>query len=187
MMSTKKGHYGSGSIDRSGENSWRLRYRIRGVRFVKAIKGSRTEAARELRRLLQAGDDGRHVAPDRITLGQWIEQWLAAGAPNGRKRKKTARTIERYEQLLQCHVVPSLGNTQLQKLISTDIDRLYAKLTGAMAERTLHHVHTVLGASLREAERKKLITGTPMASADVPEVGESDHGWGLMKRSWQPW
>jgi integrase len=132
-----------------------------------------------LRRLLQAGDEGRHVAPDKITLKEWISQWIAAGAPNGRKRKKTVRTIERYGQLLQRHVAPTLGDTQLQKLIATDIDRLYAKLAGTMAERTLHHVHVVLGASLREAARKKLITTSPMISADVPEVGESDHGMAL--------
>jgi hypothetical protein len=35
MMTAKKGHYGSGSIDRSGENSWRIRYRIKGVRYTK--------------------------------------------------------------------------------------------------------------------------------------------------------
>ncbi len=175
-MTRKKGHYGAGSIDKSGENSWRLRYRINGKRFTKVVEGTKTEAAKELRSLLHSGDIGAHVAPDKITLGQWIEQWVAAGAPNGRKRKKAARTIERYDELLQCHVVPTLGDTQLQKLSSVDIDNLYTKLTGTMAERTLHHVHTVLGANLRQAIRKKLIAISPMESADVPEVGESDHG-----------
>jgi hypothetical protein len=49
---------------------------------------------------------------------------------------------------LQRHVVPTLGDAQLQKLTSSDIDRLYAKLAGTMAKRTLHHVHTVLGTLL---------------------------------------
>jgi hypothetical protein len=62
-MAGKKGHYGSGTIAPSGKNSWRIRYRIGGERFAKTVKGSRTEAARELRRLLQAGDDGVHVHP----------------------------------------------------------------------------------------------------------------------------
>jgi integrase len=179
-MAGKKGHYGSGTIAPLSANSFRIRYRINGVRFAKTVKGSRTEAARELRRLLQAGDDGRHVAPDRVTLRQWIEQWIAAGAPNKRKRKKTARTIERYEQLLKQHVIPTLGDTPLQKLESDDIDRLYQKLAETtMAERTLHHVHVVLGASLRQAVRKKKITASPMEAADVPEVSESDHGIAL--------
>jgi integrase len=176
-MAQKKRHYGSGTIAPLSANSFRIRYRINGVRFAKTVKGSRTEAARELRRLLQAGDDGRHVAPDRITLRQWIEQWIAAGAPNKRKRKKTARTIERHEQLLKQHVIPTLGDMSLQKLESDDIDRLYKKLAETtMAERTLHHVHVVLGAGLRQAVRKKKITASPMEAADVPEVSESNHG-----------
>jgi len=31
-----------------------------------------------------------HVGPDKITLGQWIEEWLEAGAP-GRRRKKVSQ------------------------------------------------------------------------------------------------
>ncbi len=173
---SKKRDYGSGSIDPSGTNSWRLRYRIGGKRHAAVFIGTKTEARQELQRLLQAGATGQHVTPAKLTLKEWITQWIAAGAPNGRKRKKTARTIERYDELMQCHVVPTLGDTQLQKLGSVDIDNLYTKLTGTMAEKTLHHVHTVLGANLRQAVRKKLITASPMASADVPEVGESDHG-----------
>jgi integrase len=75
-MARKKGHYGSGSIDPSGSSSWRVRYRIDGKRYTKVVTGTKGEAAKELRRLLQAGDEGRHVAPDRITLSKWITEWL---------------------------------------------------------------------------------------------------------------
>ena len=32
-----------------------------------------------LRDLLHAGDTGDHVAPDKMTLGQWIEHWDSIG------------------------------------------------------------------------------------------------------------
>src|SRR5215468_4045890 len=142
-MATRKGHYGTGTIAPSGKSSWRIRYRIGGERFTKTIKGTRTEAAKELRRLLQSGDDGRHVAPDRITLGQWIDQWIALleRRPNGdneagRKRGLVnARTIERYAQLLRTNVVPMLGGYQLQKITPTDIDDLYIDLEKTKAPR----------------------------------------------------
>jgi len=183
-MARKKGHYGAGSIDKSGENSWRLRYRIGGRRYTKIIEGAKTEAAKELRRLLHSGDDGRHVAPDRTTLTQWIEQWIAllerrpnADTEAGRKRGLVnARSLERYAQLLRTNVVPMLGTKQLQKITPTDIDDLYIRLEKTKAPRTVHHVHTVLGACLKSAVKKKLISTNPVAGAEAPSPGESDHG-----------
>jgi integrase len=183
-MAHKKGHYGSGTIAPSGKNSWRIRYRIGGERFAKTIKGTKTEAGRELRRLLQAGDEGRHVAPDGITLRQWIDQWTALlerrPVDDGENRRRrglvNARTLERYEQLLRTNVVPTLGDKPLQKIIPTDIDNLYIDLEKTKAPRTVHHVHVVLGACLKSAVKKKLIQVSPVAGAEAPSPGESDHG-----------
>jgi hypothetical protein len=44
-MAGRKGHYGSGSIDESGRNSWRLRYRIAGKRHTKVVQGTKTGVA----------------------------------------------------------------------------------------------------------------------------------------------
>jgi hypothetical protein len=119
-MARKRGHNGSGSIDQSGENSWRLRYRIDGVRYTKTFEGTRTEAAKELRRLLHSGDTGTHVAPDKMTVGQWIAAWLDL-----KKRSIKARSHERYGEILTMHVVPVLGEIALQKITAGDIDKLF--------------------------------------------------------------
>jgi integrase len=176
MMARRKGHYGAGSIDPSGEGSWRLRYRIDGVRYTKTVEGTKTDAARELRRLLQAGDDGRHVAPDKMTVGQWIAHWIEIGAPGKRKKKNGGRTIERYAELLDCHVKPVLGEHHLQRLTDADIDSLYAGLEGKISAQTAHHVHTVFNSCLTTAARKKRISVNPIANAEqVPSPKESDH------------
>jgi integrase len=168
---SKRGHYGGGSIDPSGEGSWRLRYRIDGQRFAKHVKGTKQDAGKELRRLLREGDTGTHVAPDKVTLAAWIDTWLTLI-----ERTINARTHERYAQLLRCHVVPALGARPLQKIAPTDIDALYVKLEQILAARTIHHVHVVLGACLKSAIRKKFIAANPVAGADAPSPGESDHG-----------
>jgi len=69
-MARKKGHYGAGSIDQSGENSWRIRYRINGKRYTATVKGSKAAATKELRRRLTSADDGLHVAPSKVTFAQ---------------------------------------------------------------------------------------------------------------------
>jgi integrase len=172
----KRGH-GDGGIDARGENSWRLRYRVDGKRYAKTFHGTKSEAQKELRRLLASVDKGEHVAPDRITLAQWIEHWLAIGGPGRRQKKVGRRTLERYSELLRCHVLQSLGERRLQQLQAAEIDRLYVDLVEKRSPRTAHHVHTVLGACPGTAVRKGLLTANPMARVEkVPSPGESDHG-----------
>jgi integrase len=169
-MAHKRGHYGSGSIDPSGKNSWRLRYRVGAERFAKTVKGSRTEAARELRRLLHSGDTGSHVAPDKITLSQWIDRWLALKEPNVK-----AQTYERYEIFLKRHVAPApLGSRRLQKITPTEIDDLYKDLAERQAPRTLAALHVVLKSCLATAVKKKLRQDNPVDDAERPEVDNAE-------------
>jgi integrase len=143
--------YGDGGIDPRGENRWRLRYRVNGQRYTKAFVGPLTDAKRELRRLLKSADDGAHVAPNKMTLADWIAEWVKG-------RPVNERTRERYKGLLQNQVAPTLGNRRLQALTPSDLDALYLKLgESGLAPRTVHHVHVVLSCCLRSAVRKGLI------------------------------
>lgn len=176
---TKRSH-GDGAIDTRGENVHRLRYRVDGKRFTKTFHGSLSEARKELRALVRSGDTGDHVAPDKITVGAWIDQWIRAGAPGRKKKVVGQRTLERYEELLRVHVKPKLGGRPLQKLRATEIDELYGELEPLMAPMTLHHVHVTFNSCLSTAERKGMVLVNPMKRAEkIPSPGESDHGLAL--------
>ena len=169
---TKRGH-GEGTIEQRGENTFRLRYSVNSRRFTKTVRGAMGEARKELRKLLGAGDTGEHVDPSKKTVGQWIEEWILAGAPGRKKKKVGQRTLERYEQLLNTHVKPSLGKRPIQQLRAAEIDKLYAGLDagGEIAPRTQHHVHVVLGACLSTAHRKGVIAANPMLRVEqVPNA-----------------
>src|SRR5947209_16671109 len=104
----KKRSHGDGGIDARAENSWRLRYRVNGKRFTKTVHGSLSDARKELRRLIRSSDTGEHVAPDKITLAQWIDRWvslLERQQDESEVRRKRGlvnrRTLERYEELLR--------------------------------------------------------------------------------------
>jgi integrase len=64
----------------------------------------------------------------------------------------------------------------MQQIQASEIDDLYVKLESKLSPRTVHHVHTVLGACLKSAVRKGLITSSPVARAEAPSPGESDRG-----------
>jgi integrase len=122
-MRTKRG-YGDGGIDPRGENSWRIRYRVKGKRFTKTVHGTKSEAQKALRNLLHVGDAGEHVAPDKLTLARWIDHWISIGAPGNKRRREVGRrSIERYAELLRCHVTPALGQRPLQVLQAARLTR----------------------------------------------------------------
>jgi integrase len=169
-MTRKRGHYGSGSIDPSGKNSWRIRYRIDSKRYTKVVEGTKTEAQKELRRLLQAGDEGRHVAANKMTLNEWSDKWLSLKEPNVK-----ARTYQRYENFLKVHVAMApLGGLKLQKITLSDIDAFYKKLQEKLAPRTLAVLHVALKSCFATAIKKKLRSDNPVDDAERPEVDEAE-------------
>jgi integrase len=108
-----------------------------------------------------------HIAPTGLSLGEWIEEWLAL---KGRSLK--ARTHERYSQLLKLHIVPTLGDRPLQGLTSRDIDKLYGGLGLAPGSQVLLHV--VLKACLGSAVRKRLLPHNPVEDAEKPRGSDEE-------------
>jgi integrase len=154
-------------------------------------KGKR-EAQERCALLIADRSKGDFIEPSKLTVGQWIDQWLDAGAPGRRRKKVSQRTLERYGQLLRTHVKPILGARPLQQLRAPEIDKLYAGLEAEakIAPRTAHHVHVVFGASLATAHRKGMIAANPMTRVeqipnpdgqvlDNEEIDVDDIGEGL--------
>lgn len=179
-MSKRRDH-GDGGIDARGPESWRLRYRIQGRRYAVTFHGSLSDARKKLRELIRSGDVGEHIAPDKITLAAWVERWLALleRQPDDKGPRKrglvTQRSIEKYSQILQ-HVTRALGNRPLQQITPVEIDELYVALEAQLSPRTVHHIHTVLGACFKSAVRKGFLTASPVARAEAPSPGESNRG-----------
>ena len=176
---TKRSH-GDGGIDPRGENAWRLRYRLNGARHTVTFHGTLSDARKELRRLIRTGDTGEHVVPNRVTLSQWAEQWLALlarGEANGKRRGLVgARTRQRYNELLKLYVLPAIGDRPLQQITATEIDNLYIKLETRLSIASVRHVHVCLRACLAVAVRKGYLQKNVADDADVPRPEETETG-----------
>jgi len=136
-MTKRRGH-GGGSIQQRGESSYRLRYYVGEVRHTVTFRGAKKEAETELRRHMGDADKGIHIAPAKLTLKHWADQWIELKAA-----ERQHKTVARYEDLLRLHVMPKLGDRALQKITAHEINLLYAQMT-TLAPRTRHHVATVL-------------------------------------------
>jgi integrase len=187
-MVRKRGH-GEGHVEERGDGVFRLRYRVKGVRHSETVNAkTKRDATQKLRDILSAAAKGEHVKKDRITVAQWIDQWLAIGAPGRRQEEVSQRTLERYTDLMNVHVKPVLGHRPLQDLEPTEIDKLYTDLKTKVlpgrkkpiSPRTQRHVHVVFGASLATAVRTGKLTINPMAkTAKKPKASDGKPGIAL--------
>ena len=140
------------------------------------------QEARDLRSsIVTKVKSGERVAPTRITLADYIDQWLERQKPRLR-----LRTHEVYSDWLRLNVKPRLGKRQLQSVTVDDV----AGLIGSMAkgERfvekdgqlekvdgkpfaawTIRGVVTVLGRVLGSATRDGLIPANPVRRLEKGE------------------
>ncbi|MEI6914773.1 MAG: Arm DNA-binding domain-containing protein, partial [Armatimonadota bacterium] len=89
------------------------------------VNGTKKDAERECARLLNDLNTGGYIEPEKQTVREYLEAWLPEHkALNGLAQ----RTVERWEQTLRLHVLPTLGQLAVQKLHPLQIERLYREL-----------------------------------------------------------
>src|SRR6202043_3285645 len=87
---------------------------------------------------------GAHVAPDKQTLGHYMETWLAL------KSSLAPKTHRTYSDFVKVHIKPDLGHIRLQGLTALDVQRwLNGKATktaksNPLASRTIKHLRDTL-------------------------------------------
>jgi hypothetical protein len=102
-----------------------------GKRKYRWIRGfqTRREADAEMRRVLRSMDEGTYVQPSKETLGAFLDRWLVTYA----KPNVAGKTYERYEQIIEKDIKPSIGSIALAKLTPVHIAEFYSYASPADA------------------------------------------------------
>jgi integrase len=168
-----------GNLQKRGLNSWRLKFDCepdgsgrRQTRYV-TIKGTKAEAQAQASRLLVAVADGLDVAPSKATVASHLRAWL--DGPHG----LSAKTRERYGQLVEQQIIPHLGALPLQKLRPAHVADWHAKLMEAggqggrpLSSRTTGHAHRILHKGLEIALSRELVARNVASVIAPPKVEE---------------
>ena len=175
---TKRSH-GDGGIDQRGENSFRLRYYVDGKRLAEAFRGTKKDAQALLAKRRTEAADGKFVAPNKKTIAEFIrervDQWEAAG-------EISARTAERYRELVENQIVPHIGAKVLQKLRPLDIEGWHTMLRtkgradgkAGLAARTIGHAHRVLSKALSDAVKNELTVKNVARTHSAPKPPDEE-------------
>ncbi len=174
-MASRRGH-GEGTIyRRESDGLWvasvDLGY-VNGKRKRKGIYGkTRREVAEKLKGVLHEQQQGRPIAADRQTVGQFLDRWLSVSVQSSVKPK----TYEGYESIIRVRVVPRIGRVPLPRLTPVDLQQLYADLrAGGLTNRSIHHTHHVLHRAFTQAVRWEILLRNPCDGVTPPRPERSE-------------
>jgi len=89
---------------------------------------------------------GEYVKDDDMTLSQLFEKFMAQKRSAGLE----STTLARYQNLFDCHLVPTLGKKKVKELKQSHLVNQYVEWTQngsndrRISARTIHHVHETL-------------------------------------------
>ncbi len=170
-----------GHIYKRAKDSWTIVYdlpvdMITGQRRQKSqtIRGTKREAERSLREILLSLEQGSYVKPNKITLGEWLRQWLKDYV----SLNTTDRTQESYTSIIERHLIPSLGKIFITDLQPQQIQSYYAdKLNkgradgkGGLSARSVVYHHRILSKALDYAVKMSIAIRNVAKIVQPPRV-----------------
>ena len=138
-----------------------------------SFAGSKRQAQDECARLLAARQAGTLVEPSKMTLAEFLEQWIEHITT-----QVAPRSAERYAEIARKNIAPLLGAVQLTKLQPMEISTAYREAlasgrrdgTGGLSPRTVHHMHRVLRQALQQAVKWQMLNRNPADQVNPPKV-----------------
>jgi len=170
-----------GSIRQRTRGSWEITIDIgrdpatgKRLRHFETIKGTKKDAQRRLAELQVSVEQGSYAKPRRLTLGEWLEDWLN----NYVIANCSPRTADSYRSEIRNHISPSLGAIPLTQLRPEHIQSYYAKALsegridgkGGLSARTVLYQHRILSEALSHAVRIGLLVRNVAKVVDPPRL-----------------
>jgi hypothetical protein len=110
-----------GHVRERGKGNWYAVLSVRDETGKRRVKfhslpdaNTKREAQNACAKLITEISSGSYISTSKSTLRHWVEHWFPIGCPGSKRRKEVGqRSIERYAELLRCHVLPTLGERPL--------------------------------------------------------------------------
>ena len=163
----------AGSVTRAGKGTWMYAVDLPrgadGRRRQRRRRGFATKKAAEeaLRQFLGHLVRGGDPFGDRTTFAEYIEGWLRHHAT-----QVEPKTLQRYRQLLELHLLPQLGSMRLYRIRPAHIQATLDSID--RAPRTVQQARAVLSKSLRQAVAWGLIQASPVQATRAPKAERPD-------------
>jgi integrase len=158
--------YGSGSISKRADGRWQGSFYHKGKRhYVYGdVGGTRNQLAQKLKAEIAKAERGELIEPDKITVQQWMEEWL---------EKRIDYSVNSYVQrelAIRRYIAPSIGSILLQKLTGRDVQQKFvAYMRDRLEASTMHLYMAILNAAMEDAIKAGIILSNPADHVTLPK------------------
>ena len=123
-------------------------------------------------------EDGVYIDAKKTSVSDYLDKWIASI-----KGSVSSTTYERYKQLCEKHLKPTIGNIALNKLQAIRISELYSVAlesgridgNGGLSKQTVLHMHRVLKRALSQAVKWGLLSRNPCDAVDnIPKPNKKE-------------
>lgn len=168
-----------GHIRKRGESSWAIVVDLgpdpetgKRRRQWQTVKGTKRDAERVRREILHSIEIGTHVKPMKMTVGQFLNQWLEDYVAVNTAPK----TAEGYRVIVNRHLIPNLGAILLTQLQPSHLQGYYTRALsqgrvdgkGGLSARTVLHIHRVISEALTHAAEWQMVARNIAMSVKPP-------------------
>ena len=165
-----------GSISKCRDGRWEAQYSVKRQSDGKTVRRSlygksRQEVQDKLQEVLVSIHQDEYIEPSRITVGQWLYQWLRTYCLSLKKNS----TCTGYEDEIKLHIVPYLGSIRLQDLKPQQVQlAVNALVQQGKAPATVRKAHAILHAALGRAVIDQMIKHNPSEYTVLPKMERRD-------------
>nr|WP_325305265.1 site-specific integrase [uncultured Dysosmobacter sp.] len=175
---------GDGSLHLRKDGRWEGRYVVgyddKGLPVTKNVLAkTKSECAAKLAQLRETL---KEPVPEQPKPGILLADWLDLWYQGYKKPNLRPNTQMSYERRIYQHITPALGQIQLDKLTTADIQKFYADLKKngrllrtelygeGLSDQTVRGIHTTLHAALDKAVEENLIFRNPSDGCQLPSA-----------------
>ncbi|HEY6539795.1 MAG TPA: tyrosine-type recombinase/integrase [Ktedonobacteraceae bacterium] len=163
--------HGTGSVfqrkDRKGKQ-WVAQLVLENGKTRQRYFTTQSEAATALNEMLYQQRQGKLATGPRQTVKQYLEYWIEI-----HRASVKVSTYVLYRRLLDNHILPELGNYQLQSLTVDQVQAFYAKKQQEqLAPRTLHNFHAILSTAFKDAVKWKRLSVNVCEHVTLPRISK---------------
>jgi integrase len=171
-MSKRRGNK-EGTIVRRKDGRWMASITIGRdpatgkLRRASFYSKTRQDAADKLAHALSDLGRGTFIAPQKLTVAQWLETWLQ----EYKRPKVRPLTFDNYERIMRCHLIPALGHLSLKELRPEHVQRAYNERRQAgLSSGSIRVMHAVLHGALKQAMKNQLVLRNVTEAVTAPSA-----------------
>jgi len=165
-----------GSIRKRPNGLWEAQYvagyKPDGKPIRRSLYGkTKQDVQTKLRDTLLQIERDEYVEPNRMTVGDWLDEWWTIYCLPSKKNS----TCTGYENEINLHLKPYLGNRLLQELKAQHVQAaINVLIKEGKAPSTIRKAYTILHAALEQAVNNQMLLHNPSQYMILPKMEQQE-------------